>query len=117
LRAQELDKVQAGDVLSLWTGQTSLQGLRGDQLKERMATLGLLGNQTLTLPLTASLSNFLAQQGGDLASFTTTWDVLGEVLAYSNTDAKTLGDVEFKSDFLEFFSTCSCNGGAIKLQR
>jgi hypothetical protein len=99
-----LDKAQAGDVLSLWTGQTSLQGLSGDPLRERMATLGLIGNQTLTLPLTASLSNFLAQHGGDFTSFTATWDVLGEVLAHSNPDAKTLGDVEFKNDFLEFLA-------------
>lgn len=97
-----LEKTKAGDVLSVWTGQPSLQGLSGDPLKERMATLDLLKNDSLALPETAGLRNCLAQQAGNFASFTETWEVLGEVLAHSPTEDRHFIEVKFERGFLDF---------------
>lgn len=99
-----LEKAHAGDVLSAWTGEPSLQGLRGDPLKERMVALGLLQDDSLALPVTAGLHNCLVQQAGDFENFTTTWVVLGEVLAYSHTEASRFRELESERGFLEFLA-------------
>lgn len=99
-----LEKARAGDVLSVWTGEPSLQGLSGDPLKERMVTLGLLMDDSLTLPETAGLRNFLAQHAGNFADFTATWEVLGDVLAHSRTEDRRFGELESERGFLEFLA-------------
>jgi hypothetical protein len=99
-----LDKALAGDALSIWIGEPSLQGLSGDPLKEQMAALGLLENGSLTLPRTANLHHFLNRQAGDFADFTKTWDVLGEVLAHSHTDDRHFRGLESEHGFLEFLA-------------
>ncbi len=99
-----LEKAQAGDVLSVWTGEPSLQGLSGDPLKERMAALGLLKDGSLALPETAGLRNCLNQQAGDFADFTATWEVLGEVLAHSSAGDSRFRELESNGGFLEFLA-------------
>lgn len=97
-----IEKAQAGDVLSVWTGEPALQGVSGDLLRERMAAFGLLKDDSLALPETASLRNFLDQQGGDFANFTATWEVLGEILAHSRNEDRGFHEIESKHGFLEF---------------
>ncbi|WP_185734286.1 VPA1262 family protein [Burkholderia stagnalis] len=97
-----LEKVHAGDVLSVWAGEPSLQGLSGYPLKERMAVLGLLKGDSLALPETASLRNFLDRQAGDFADFNATWEVLGEVLAHSRAEDHRFHELESEYGFLEF---------------
>ncbi|MFL9895978.1 VPA1262 family protein [Paraburkholderia sp. RL17-381-BIF-C] len=99
-----LERATTGDVLSVWTGQPSLRGLSGDPLKERMAALGLLKDDSLALPETAGLRNCLAQQAGNFASFTETWEVLGEVLAHSRTEDGQFREVESEREFLDFLT-------------
>ena len=99
-----LDKAKAGDVLSVWTGEPSLQGLSGDPLKEQMAVLDLLKDDSLALPDTAGLRNYLDLQAGDFADFTATWEVLGEVLAHLPTGDSRFREIESKRDFLEFLT-------------
>lgn len=99
-----LEKAQTGDVLSVWTGKPSLQGLSGDWLKERMAALGLLKDDSLELSETAGLRNCLDQQAGDFADFTATWEVLGEVLAHSRTDDRRFRELESEQGFLKFLA-------------
>lgn len=99
-----LEKVQAGDVLSVWIGELSLQGLSGDPLKERMAALGLLKDDSLALHGTAGLHNCLSQQAGDFADFTATWEVLGDMLANSRTDDRRFRELESERSFLEFLA-------------
>lgn len=99
-----LDKVQAGDVLSAWTDEPSLQGLSGDPLKERMVALGLLKDDSLALPAMASLHNCLARQAGDFSDFTATWEVLGEMLAHSRTEDRHFREFESERGFLEFLA-------------
>ncbi|MHA6887394.1 VPA1262 family protein [Ralstonia pseudosolanacearum] len=99
-----LDKAQAGDVLSMWTGEPSLRGLSGDPLKERMAALGLLKDDSLALPGTAGLRNCLDQQAGDFDDFAATWEVLGEVLAHSRTEDRHPRELESERGFLEFLA-------------
>ncbi|MGU7840880.1 VPA1262 family protein [Burkholderia sp. AW33-5] len=99
-----LERIKAGDVLSVWTGQPSLQGLSGDPLKERMEALGVLKDDSLALPETAGLRNCLAQLAGNFASFTETWEVLGEVLAHSRTEDRHFREVESEREFLDFLT-------------
>jgi hypothetical protein len=99
-----LEKAQAGDVLSVWTGEPSLQGLSGDPLKERMTALGLLKDDTLALPETAGLRDCLDQRAGDFAEFTATWEVLGEMLAHSSSGEARFHGLESERGFLEFLA-------------
>lgn len=97
-----LEKAQAGDVLSEWTGEPALQGLSGDRLKEQMAALDLLKGESLALPETAGLSNCLDRQAGHFEDFTATWEMLGEVLAHSPAGDSRLTELEVAPGFLEF---------------
>jgi hypothetical protein len=97
-----LDKARAGDVLSQWIGESSLHGLSGDPLKERMRALHLLKDNSLALPETAGLRNCLNQHAGDTADFTATWEVLGEILAHSPAGNARLRELESERDFLGF---------------
>lgn len=99
-----LNIAQAGNVLSVWTGELSLQGLSGDLLKKRMAALNLLRDNSLALPETAGLRNCLDQRAGDFADFTATWQVLGEVLAHSRTEDSRSPELESERGFLEFLA-------------
>jgi hypothetical protein len=99
-----VQKIQAGDVLSAWTGEPSLQGLSGDPLKEQMAALGLLKEDSLVLPEEADLRNCLDSQAGNFADFTATWEVLGEILAHSRFGDYRPHKLESERGFLEFLS-------------
>jgi hypothetical protein len=99
-----LEKANAGDALSIWTGEPSLQGLSGDPLKELMAALGLLKGDTLALPETASLRNCLDQQTVDFAGFTASWEVLGDLLAHSHVADQGFRELESQRNFLDFLA-------------
>lgn len=99
-----LGKARAGDVLSVWTGEPSLQGLSGDILKERMAALGLLKGDTLALSEKAGLRNCLNQQTGDFAGLAATWEVIGDVLAHSSAGDRDFPELESQRGFLEFLA-------------
>ena len=99
-----LEQAQAGDVLSVWTGEPSLKGLSGNRLKMRMAALDLLKDDALALPETAGLRNCLDQKAGDFSDFTPTWEVLGEVLAHSPTGDSRFRELESERVFLEFLA-------------
>lgn len=97
-----LEKTQAGDVLSIWADELSLKDLSGDLLKERMATLGLLKDNSLVLPETGGLRNFLDQCVCAFPDFTAKWEVLGEVLAHSHSEDSRFRGLESERGFLEF---------------
>ncbi|WP_074266818.1 MULTISPECIES: VPA1262 family protein [Paraburkholderia] len=99
-----LDKANAGDVLSIWADEPSLQGLSGDPLKKKMAAAGLLKDGSLALPETASLRNYLVQQAGDFAAFTGAWEVLGEILANSRSGDRRFREFGSQHDFLSFLA-------------
>lgn len=101
-----LEMNHSGDVLSLWTDEKSLEGLRGNSLKERMEALGLLKDGSLAPPAAADLSNYLDHYAGDFTNFTDLWLVLGEILAHSHADRfrqlePDYGFIEFLTRFLE----------------
>ena len=97
-----LEETNAGDVLSTWGGDPSLKGLSGDPLRERMAALGLLKDQSLALPEATELRHFIDLQAGDFTNFTPTWEVLGELLAHSRAGDTRLESVSSCSNFLTF---------------
>ena len=99
-----LEKAKAGDVLSVWCGEPSLQRLSCDPLKERMASLDLLKDNSLALPETTGLLNFLKQQEGHFENFNDTWEVLGEVLAHSHAGDSRFREIESERYFLEFLA-------------
>jgi hypothetical protein len=99
-----LNSPQAGDVLSIWIGEQSLQGLSGDRLKERMAVLGLLTNGSLALSGTAGLQNWLHQQAGDFTESMAAWEVIGDMLAHSHIEEYRLRELEPERSFLEFLA-------------
>ena len=99
-----LEKAQAGDVLSVLADEGSLRGLRGDRLREQMAGLGLLKDDSLALPEEAGLRNCLDQQAGAFADFAATWEVLGEILAHSRFGDDRSREIESEHDFLEFLA-------------
>ena len=97
-----LDKTQAGDVLSVWTGEPSLRGLNGDSLRERVMALNLLKDGSLALPEESGMGNCLNQQAGNFTDFTATWEVLGEMLAHSRFGDYPFRELESEPKFLEF---------------
>jgi len=99
-----LENAQAGDVLSVWAGEPSLRGLSGNSLKERMVALDLLKNDSLALPDTAGLRNCLDQQADEFTDFSKTWEVLGELLAYSSIEDSSLRVFESEFGFLQFLA-------------
>ena len=99
-----LEMARAGDVLSLWSGEASLRGLSGDPLKERMAALSLIKDTSLALSETVGLRNWLGQKATDFADLTSTWNVLGEVLAHSHNEDPHFRDFESKRDYMEFMA-------------
>lgn len=99
-----LEKTHAGDVLSVWTGEPSLKDLSGDPLKERMAALDLLENDSLALPEKPGLLKCLDWQTGDFSDFMATWEVLGEVLAHSRNGEGRFREIELQGGFLEFLA-------------
>jgi len=99
-----LKKNQAGDVLSLWTGEPSLRGLSGDRLKEQVTALGLLNNDSLALHDAAGLSQFMLKQADDFTDFTATWEVLGEVLAHSRAGDRRFSEFASNEGFLKFLA-------------
>lgn len=112
-----LEKPQAGDVLSVWTGEPSLHGLSGDRLKQRMAALDFLKDDSLALPETAGMRNCLEQQASDFAA---TWEVLGDVLAHSHIGDDRFRELESESGFLEFlvrFLDASFNRADVEVDR
>jgi hypothetical protein len=98
-----LEMIQAGDVMSLWTGEQSLRGLSGEPLKEKMAALNLLKDGSLALPEEKDLRSYLDHYAGDFTDFTARWNVLGEVLAHSHTEGR-YSEIKYQSGFLEFLT-------------
>ncbi|ATG75921.1 hypothetical protein AN401_12000 [Zobellella denitrificans] len=101
-----LNNNHAGDVLSAWVGEQSLQGLSGDSLKERMRVLDLLKDGALALSETTGLHNCLRQKAGDFTDFVAAWEVIGEVLAHSHIEEYRLRELEPEPErgFLEFLA-------------
>ena len=99
-----LERAQSGDVLSLWAGAPSLQGLSGEALKAELAALSLIRDGSLALPDTPGLRACLDQQAGDFANFAVLWEVLGEVVAHSHDEQYSSYGLESQPDFLKFLA-------------
>ncbi|MCW5297702.1 hypothetical protein DXT88_05885 [Herbaspirillum lusitanum] len=99
-----LEEAHAGNVLSMWTGELSLQGLSGNLLKEQLAALGMIEENSITLPEAAGLFNCIHRQSGDFSDFSATWEILGEVLAHSRDGDSGLSRIESEGIFLEFLA-------------
>jgi hypothetical protein len=99
---QFLEKAQSGDVLAGWVCAPSLRTLCGDSLKEKMAALGLLKGESLSLPEARSLRDFLAQQAGDFTDFLSTWEILGDLLAHTPSGDQNFPELRSDRGFLEF---------------
>lgn len=95
-----LENSEAGNVLSAWSGELSLKGLSGSQLRAHMTVLGLLKDDSLML--SNGLMNCINQQARDIHHFTKVWEVLGEVLANSSTDDRWGQELASENNFLNY---------------
>ncbi|MEZ2683331.1 VPA1262 family protein [Proteus vulgaris] len=95
-----LEKCDAGYVLGLWSGENSLKGLSGDQLRTQMKALGLLRNNSLILK--DGLKNCINMQEVNIKNFISVWEILGEILAHSSVGDTKLRYLELEQGFLEF---------------
>ena len=82
-RLEFLDAAPAGDVLADWTGDTSLRGLAGEVLRERMRSLGLLKGESLVLVDAPGVKGCIERQGGQFDDFSERWNVIGAILAHT----------------------------------
>jgi hypothetical protein len=105
-RFRFLERHQAGDVLSHWTGDRSLAGLSGEALKTRLVELELIKDGSLAVP-EGGLRKCLDHFAENLESFKEAWEVLGELLAHSNVaesrsaDLAAGGYLQRLAEFLE----------------
>ncbi|MBC3229990.1 VPA1262 family protein [Serratia fonticola] len=99
-----LNKSLAGDVLSIWTGKTSLQNLQNELLKEQMTLLGILKNESIILTGTEGLINCLIFQEGNFSNFGPTWDIIGDLLAHSTAGDSDFTELKKYITFLTFIS-------------
>lgn len=98
-----LERSEAGNVLSLWFSEISLQGLNGNQLRTQMMTLGLLKDNSLILH--DGLHNFINNKKAiNFKDFKVAWEVLGEVLAHSPTGETGWELFELNSHFIKLLS-------------
>ncbi|MBA8863598.1 hypothetical protein FHW11_000684 [Pantoea agglomerans] len=98
-----LDKPDVGSVLSIWSGEVSLKGLSGNQLRAQMVALGLLKDDSLILH--DGLHNFINdKQVINSKDFRLVWGVLGEILAHSRTGNLGWENLESESYFIKFLS-------------
>jgi hypothetical protein len=94
----------AGNVLSEWTGDQSLRGLKGDALRQQMRELGLLNEQSLVLRR-SGIKGCVDQQTNDFSNFGAKWDVLGEILANTPTsDLLDTAELSANTAFLNFLA-------------
>jgi hypothetical protein len=104
-RLEFLNRSSAGDVLGAWTGEQSLRGLNDDSLRQRMAELGLMNNESLVLEDTPGLKSCVDQQAGDFTMFRAKWDVIGELLANTPSgDLLHTAGLSTKTAFLNFLA-------------
>lgn len=95
-----LERPEAGNVLSVWSGESSLKGLQGEQLRAQMMMLGLLSENSIVL--SNGLKNCLKKQLVNSNGFTVIWGLLGELLAHTSSGDMEDQDLDSESDFLEF---------------
>lgn len=96
-----LEGALAGDVLSVWTDEPSLEGLCGDPLRDRMVALHMLKGDSLALTGTQSLRTCLKRHTGDFAGFAAAWEVFGELLAHSRIEDGYFRELESERGILE----------------
>ncbi|MEN8619242.1 VPA1262 family protein [Shewanella baltica] len=94
----------SGTVLSVWFKQPLLKELFGNELKDKLAELGILQSESLNGLSKTGLFNCLKEMDGELSDFIVAWEVIGDILAHTPIDDSNIG--EFQSDirFLSFLS-------------
>lgn len=101
---QFLEKIRAGDVLSAWTGEISLQGLNGAELKKQMTEVGLLKDETLALPETPGLRNCVTKHAENFDEFEAWWGVIGDILAHSHIADRVYRELQSEHGILRLLA-------------
>lgn len=83
-RSEQLDFLKwdlTGTVLSSWTGEDSLRGIHGEQLRARLAELGLLEGESLRIPKTLRVAEMVDVLFKGEYSSKQIWEVVAEIFA------------------------------------
>jgi len=93
----------AGTVLSTWTGDYSLRGLHGEELRTQLAALDLLEGESLSVPKALSVDAFVSVLSASDDTSQQRWEVVAEILAHTPHDDSRWGIVGAQSDaFIDF---------------
>jgi len=95
-----LEQEKSGDVISTWTQNPSLRGLRGEALRGKMRELGLLHENSLRLGKKDGFLRCLRLQQEEHSDFDTIWEMLGEILAYSQYGDDHFNDLKSEKNTL-----------------
>lgn len=82
-RLEFLGKEIAGTVLSTWTGDDSLRGLNGEELRDRLVDLNFLEGERLRLPGTPGLNAYASILSTSNKSSQEQWEIVAEILAHT----------------------------------
>ncbi|MDP9759555.1 MULTISPECIES: VPA1262 family protein [Agrobacterium] len=100
-----LQKEGVGDILATWTGERSLEGLAGDHLRDCMTQLGLIKDDRFSVTARSGLLNCIQKRGKDFSGFDADWGIIGDVLAHTWSDGKTVRELQESPAFLEFLAS------------
>ena len=94
----------AGSILSMWLKQPLLNGLYGDELKNKMVELGFLQDGSLHSLPKDGLLNYIDEMEGELPDLIAEWEVLGDILANTIDDDSCFNKLQSKTRFLLFLA-------------
>ncbi|MDO5668201.1 MAG: VPA1262 family protein [Alcaligenaceae bacterium] len=95
-----LDSKRAGCILSLWTSESSLCGLSGQKLKDKMHSLSLMKDGDLKLGDRHDFIKSIANQR-DYEAFVEDWHIISELLARSRAINKSYPELIGMTNFLD----------------
>jgi hypothetical protein len=81
-RLDFLGRDLAGTVLSIWTGDDSLRGLHGEELRARLTELGVLDGESLRVPEVPGIDACISVMNTNEDAFQDRWEIVAEVLAH-----------------------------------
>jgi hypothetical protein len=95
----------AGTVLSTWTGDDSLQGLHGDELRAQLTELGLLDREYLRVPDAPGLEACINVMNTSEDASQERWKIVAEVLAHTSHGNSWWGTASVQNAaFIDFLS-------------
>ncbi|KAB7693757.1 hypothetical protein GBN24_03865 [Plesiomonas shigelloides] len=97
-----LENDSAGEVLSVWLNEPLLDGLCGEALKDKMAALDFLRGTSLHGLSGSGFIKCLHEISGKQSDFTSSWEIIGELLAHSPCGDSYIEGLQHERKFISF---------------